>query len=232
MAMKTSIFRENQLGLSLSIFGGGDEGHKMFLEQRRDVRTKAKRQKRRQARRTRKEEDILDEEKVIYTSRYVFMHRIYATVSKVQLGGILCLAGLNVYTLSNDQTITTLGSFANECVPIAALTGWAGAIFFMTKYLNSRHVESLKYNEKNNIVTIGLSSMSPSPVLVPVDVKNVILPSSIENQEEIKKGVEIFVTGHLANANNNSHMSYSLQGKAVAKVFDEDAFRQIHNISK
>ena len=199
----------------------------LFRSQRRNVRTSNKKKKK--ARR-KVAEEIVEEEKVIYTSRYIFMHRIYATISKIQLGGILCLGGLNVYTIYGDPRVeSTIAAFASECVPVIALTGWAGAIFAMTKYLNSRHVEYLKFCEKQKIVTFALSNMTPSPTLVPVDAKNVVLSSSLENQEETKNGVEIFVTGDTSDT-SNKNMAFSLQGEAVAKVFDTKALQRVQNL--
>ena len=197
----------------------------LFRQQRRSVKTSKK--KKRSARREVVAQEEM-KEKVIYTSRYIFMHRIYATISKIQLGGILCLGGLNVYTIYGDPNVdSTLASFANECVPIIALTGWAGAIFAMTKYLNSRHVEYLKYCEEKKSVTFALSNMSPSPTLVSVDAKNVLFSSSIENQETLKNGVDVFVTGDTTNKNN---MTFSLQGESVAKMFDTKTLKIVQKL--
>ena len=85
----------------------------LFRQQRRSVKTSKK--KKRSARREVAQEEM--KEKVIYTSRYIFMHRIYATISKIQLGGILCLGGLNVYTIYSDPNVdSTLASLHVYCI--------------------------------------------------------------------------------------------------------------------
>eukprot|EP00938_MAST-03A_sp_MAST-3A-sp1_P006872 g6872.t1 len=225
--LKNAKFRKRNLHV---LAMKNEEETEIFRLQRRNVRTSKKKKARRKEKQviSRKEKRETDDD-VIYTSRYIFMHRIYATISKIQLGGILCLGGLNVYTIYGDPSVdATIASFASECVPVIALTGWAGAIFAMTKYLNSRHVEYLKFCEKRNIVTFALSNMTPSPTLIPVDAKNVVLSSSLENQEE--NGVEIFVTGDSSDTSNHpKSMAFSLQGKAVAKVFDMKAFQRVQN---
>ena len=225
--LKNAKFRKRNLHV---LAMKNEEETEIFRLQRRNVRTSKKKKARRKEKQviSRKEKRETDDD-VIYTSRYIFMHRIYATISKIQLGGILCLGGLNVYTIYGDPRVdATIAAFASECVPVIALTGWAGAIFAMTKYLNSRHVEYLKFCDTKKVVTFALSNMSPSPTLVPVDGKNVVLSSSLENQEETKNGVEIFVTGD--NTSDNKSMAFSLQGEAVAKVFDTKALQRVQNL--